>query len=254
MIFVFLIVKLSLTIDALLVNTQYAICYNASMLNHEAEALRQATIQSYLDPDVVAEYADTYGATVDADLAYILPHLGRGSVIVDAGSGSGTGTQWLAEKGMRVLGIDISPAMIERAEAIRTQPNNPTYVCGDITDIRRLTQEAGISPDAVVCVSTLHHLMPYEIEDFVQSVHGLLPQKGILYVSSSGPQSGEHHNEYVRYVSRRNADNIRGFTRLGLHEFETTLEEAGFESWREPSVLPERDGIPPWHTFFMRKR
>lgn len=61
--------------------------------------------------------------TVENSAAYLLPHLGAGTTILDLGCGPGTITLDLAERvaPAQVLGIDVAPAAIEAAEAERAR-------------------------------------------------------------------------------------------------------------------------------------
>ena len=54
--------------------------------------------------------------------------------LLDLGSGTGEHARFLAEKGFEVLGVDASPAMLEKARAT-TSGSNPQFVQGDMRDV-----------------------------------------------------------------------------------------------------------------------
>lgn len=68
--------------------------------------------------------------------AYLLPHLKPDFSILDVGSGPGSITRDFAElvpKG-RVLGIDMSPGVVDKARA-KYQAPNLSFEVGDATDL-----------------------------------------------------------------------------------------------------------------------
>jgi len=79
------------------------------------------------------------------------PH---GGTCIEVGCGSGRMTGALAERFDRVLALDVSPAMIERARAATAHPN----VAFRAISGERLDGVADESADAVVCYLVLQHL------------------------------------------------------------------------------------------------
>jgi SAM-dependent methyltransferase len=96
-------------------------------------------------------------ATGASELEGLFGRLGadpRGGLCVEVGCGPGRMTGALAERFDRVLALDVSPAMLERARASVAAPNvNFRAVPGD-----RLEGVADRSADALVCYLVLQHL------------------------------------------------------------------------------------------------
>jgi ubiquinone/menaquinone biosynthesis C-methylase UbiE len=96
-------------------------------------------------------------ATGASELAGLFGRLGadpRGGLCVEVGCGPGRMTGALAERFDRVLAIDVSPAMLDRARAEVSAPNVEfRAVSGDRLD----GVEDGIA-DALVCYLVLQHL------------------------------------------------------------------------------------------------
>lgn len=92
-----------------------------------------------------------------AELAGLFGRLGadpRGALCVEVGCGPGRMTGELARRFDRVLALDVSPAMVERARAAVAEPNAEFRVVpGD-----RLTGVEDGSADLVVCYLVLQHL------------------------------------------------------------------------------------------------
>lgn len=76
--------------------------------------------------------------------------------ILDLGSGTGEHARFLADKGFDVLGVDASPAMLEKARAT-TSGTNPQFAEGDMRDVTRVAGERRFG--GVLCVgNALPHL------------------------------------------------------------------------------------------------
>ncbi|WP_328328543.1 MULTISPECIES: class I SAM-dependent methyltransferase [unclassified Streptomyces] len=78
---------------------------------------------------------------------------------LDVGSGSGDLARLLASRAGAVHGIDVDPAIVDRARAL-TDPAAPvTFTAGDV--LADVPKEAEYGPyDAITCVATIHH-MPF---------------------------------------------------------------------------------------------
>jgi ubiquinone/menaquinone biosynthesis C-methylase UbiE len=92
-----------------------------------------------------------------AELDSLFSRLGadpRGGTCVEVGCGPGRMTGALAERFDRVVAVDVSPAMVERARARVTAANVEFRVVGG----DRLDGVADASADAVVCYLVLQHV------------------------------------------------------------------------------------------------
>ncbi|KRF34259.1 class I SAM-dependent methyltransferase [Nocardioides sp. Soil805] len=85
-----------------------------------------------------------------AMLDHLVSLLGPDPRVLDAGCGTGRIGRYLADRGCRVTGLDLSPGML--ATARRTHPDLPSVV-GSITD---LPYAAGSFDAAVYWYSTIH--------------------------------------------------------------------------------------------------
>jgi SAM-dependent methyltransferase len=109
--------------------------------------------------DVYARHRPTYP---DEAIQYVLEHcsLGRGSVVVDVGSGTGISTRQFAARGLTAVGIEPNADMRARAEA---EPVPPGIVSPSYRDGRA---EATGLPDAfchaVLAAQAFHWFKPNE--------------------------------------------------------------------------------------------
>jgi ubiquinone/menaquinone biosynthesis C-methylase UbiE len=192
------------------------------------DALASADTARYVgDPARGAAELDSLFARLGADP--------RGGTCVEVGSGPGRMTGALAARFDRVVAVDVSPAMIERARA-EVDARNVDFrvVSGD-----RLDGVADSSADAVVCYLVLQHLpgqrvvasylrelarvLAPEGEAFVQLPvldPGLRPQVWRAFRSAVVPLGARLSRDPERAAA------FRGF-RLTEAELATTLAAAG---------------------------
>ena len=99
-----------------------------------------------------------------------LCHIGDGSYVLDVGCGVGATPSYLArEIGCRVVGVDITPEMIERARARVEREGVADRVELRVADARVLPFEDGLF-DAVICESVIAFLEDRQraVDEFVR--------------------------------------------------------------------------------------
>jgi 2-polyprenyl-3-methyl-5-hydroxy-6-metoxy-1,4-benzoquinol methylase len=107
------------------------------------------------DFDTIATLADRNGSGSDrhdAFLCSLVPAQAR--TIVDVGCGTGRLAQKLVNQERHVLGIDLSPVMIERAQRYSDEKSGIEFISGDFLSDHRLD----CMFDCVVTATTLHHV------------------------------------------------------------------------------------------------
>lgn len=129
-------------------------------------------------------------------LAEILDAFGvpEGSVVVDAGCGTGLLYKFIAPrvgaKG-RVFGVDISPKMIERAEAKFAHDQRFTWHTGPIEQLLGEFTAQGV--DRIICYSSFAHLS--DPQGFLNAAAAALRPGGklaIIHLASSQEIAGMH--------------------------------------------------------------
>lgn len=81
-----------------------------------------------------------------------------GATVLDAGCGAGAQADWLLERGAEVIGVDLSPAMVE--ESTRRCGSRGRFFVWDLTE--PLPLEAN-SVDGITCSLTLHYLNDWTV-------------------------------------------------------------------------------------------
>jgi SAM-dependent methyltransferase len=132
------------------------------------------TEQVRLDFDEIARLAangesgrDRYDAAL---LALIPPNAAS---VLEVGSGLGRLTAAIARPGRRVLGIDLSPEMIERARS-NAPAGDVSFLCADL-----LTWHTDDRFDCIASVATLHHL---PLDEALSRMEALLQRGGRLII------------------------------------------------------------------------
>jgi ubiquinone/menaquinone biosynthesis C-methylase UbiE len=107
------------------------------------------------------------------------PHL-SGVTVVDAGCGSGAQAEWLIDKGAEVIGLDLSPAMVD--EARRRCGGRGRFFVADLAEPLPLEPR---SVDGVTCSLALHYLEDWTVP--LRSFARVLRRDGWVVISLDHP-------------------------------------------------------------------
>ena len=154
----------------------------------------------------------------------------RGEVI-DAGCGSGRVTQYLAERGLAVRGVDISSGMIEQARRAHT---GLSFEMGGLTDL----PAADGAADAVVYWYSIISTPPDRLAEVWQELTRVIASDGDVLVAF---QAGE--NDQVIRPNAYGSDATLTLYRHRLEDVADSLSDAGFRVQarvlREPQLAHE---------------
>jgi ubiquinone/menaquinone biosynthesis C-methylase UbiE len=82
----------------------------------------------------------------------------NGTVVLDAGCGSGAQAQWLLDHGAEMIGVDVSPRMIEEAE--RRCAGRGRFLVADLAEPLPLEPT---SLDGITCSLALHYVADWSV-------------------------------------------------------------------------------------------
>lgn len=157
-------------------------------------------------------YNDTYDDFIDAIVKK------EKAKVLDIGCGPGNIIRYLLSKraDLEILGVDISPNMIELAKANNPQAN---FEIADCRDISKIPDQF----DAIICGFCLPYLSVDESAELIYSCDKLLREKGVVYLSfveGSSKDSG---------FKTDNSGNRVYFYYHDLDMLKETLSNAGFD-------------------------
>lgn len=168
-------------------------------------------------------------------LALFCDHLrGANPEILEIACGPGNLTQYLLKKrpGLRLLGIDLAPNMLELA-----RKNNPgaRFECMDARDIGRLDKPF----DGIVCGFCLPYLSKAEALQLIADAALLLQAEGVLYLSTME----DHYSKSGLKTSSQGDQAYQYFHEAGY--LSDALQANGFRIWLlDRKIYPAPDGTP----------
>ena len=98
--------------------------------------------------------------------------------VLDLGCGTGITTHYIAELGAKVIGVDLSPKLIEFAK-LNSAHENAKYKVGDITRI-----DFGKKTFDVIClIDVMEHIPREKIPDLLKNIEQYTHQNTIIYLN-----------------------------------------------------------------------
>jgi SAM-dependent methyltransferase len=211
-----------------------------------------------------SKYEDAFAhdAGLISFLQTVLSDMPPRALVLDVGCGTGKPVaSSLAAAGHRILGIDISPVMVELS---RKAVPNGTF---DVADMRSYVPPEGIRLDAIFNILSLFLLDREEIEAMAEKWSSWLPAGGLLCICTMAAEDcspDENGNGYdadglcardigFRFMGAQTL--ITLFTRKG---WAALLEKQGFEIVKTMTEMhsppEEADSDPESHLFIVAKK
>ena len=102
----------------------------------------------------------------------------KGMSVLDLGCGPGITTKYIAELGAKVIGVDLSPKLIEFAK-VNSAHKNAEYFIGDITSF-----DLGKKPFDVIClIDVMEHIPREKIPNLLRNIERYAHQNTIIYLN-----------------------------------------------------------------------
>ena len=154
-----------------------------------------AILTTHLSWDV-AEFFETGRREVEGlirDISGLDAGLDRGRAL-DFGCGVGRLTQSLADHFDEVIGVDIAPSMIEKAESLNRHGGRCRYLVNGEDDLR-------VFPDGhfdlIYSNITLQHVKPVHALNYVREFFRILSRRGIMVFHMPSVKTGRKLMDYL---------------------------------------------------------
>jgi ubiquinone/menaquinone biosynthesis C-methylase UbiE len=186
---------------------------------------------------IVNEYADKFSGELATNafdrsvLDETLSSLRAGALVLDLGCGPGQIAAYLDSPGMRVIGLDLTPAMLDLA---RTDHPGIPFVDGDVFALPLRPH----SLDGIVAWYSLHNMPRTELPSALREIRRALHPEGALLIATHGGNGGEVVR--TEWLGRQERVFI---TYYQPEVLKSVLVEFGFQVsalWRRPPLEHER--------------
>ena len=111
---------------------------------------------------------------------------------LDLGTGPATQAIWLAKRGFKVIGSDLSQAAINRARKIYANEENVNFIVDDILNTKFNDNEF----DYIFDRGCFHVLSPADRQRYIEKIKGILKVNGILFLKCFSDKEPRQEGPY----------------------------------------------------------
>jgi SAM-dependent methyltransferase len=135
-----------------------------------------------------------YNESLDSDLEKELAQrkLITDGKFLDLGTGPATQAMWLAERGFKVIGSDLSEAAISRAKKIYSNAKNVNFIVDDIINSKLKENEF----DYIFDRGCFHVLLPADRKKCISKIKKILKANGILFLKCFSDKEPRQEGPY----------------------------------------------------------
>ena len=157
------------------------------------------------------------------------------SLVLDVGCGAGVKSNYLINKGLKIVGLDFSEKMIEIAK--REVPNGK-FLVADITQSLEFDEKF----DGIFAQAVLLHIPKKDVKGVLENLLGVLKTNGYLYLAVKGLKEGQNEErvvkeedygyEYERFFSFYTQQEIVNFLKeFGMDIIYNEVKSTGHTDW-----------------------
>ena len=111
---------------------------------------------------------------------------------LDLGTGPATQAIWLAKRGFKVIGSDLSEAAINRAREIYANEENVNFIVDDILNSKFKDNEF----DYIFDRGCFHVLLPADRQKYISKIKQILKKDGILFLKCFSDKEPRQEGPY----------------------------------------------------------
>lgn len=146
--------------------------------------------------------------------------------IVDIGCGTGNHSIRLSKLGYNVTGVDISPAMLKKAQS-KNRDEKIRFIQGDMKELKTVMPRTQRFDAAISLGQVSAHLYTdKEAQVFFDGLHGLLKTNGLFVLSARNAKriNEDYLNKLTldRMISEENCNSSCLFTITEIHRIQTS--------------------------------
>lgn len=157
----------------------------------------------------------------------------KDDLILDAGCGSGVKSKYLSDRGLKIVGIDISEKLLEIAK--KEIPQAEFYEMG-MEDVSKLKDEF----DGIFAQASLLHIAKKDIKEVLRKLNKKLKSGGYFYIAVKENKNikeeivkeNDYGYEYERFFSYYTLDELKSYLKgLNLKIVFETVADSGKTNW-----------------------
>lgn len=170
-----------------------------------------------------------------------------GKKVLEIGCGTGLNTQFIAQQAKKVMGVDISQKMLQKARQ-RVKTENVHFLSADITQNWDFTKE---SFDIIIANLVLEHIE--QLSHIFEEANGILNTKGKMYIAELHPYK-QLQNSQAKFISQKTGKEV--LVDAFIHSVSEYVNEAitaGFRLLKLREYHYEKEDIPRLLTLLLQK-
>ena len=167
--------------------------------------------------------------------------------VLELGCGTGKNTSWLLKKAKRIIGLDFSQEMLNKAQA-KLSDKRITF---KKADLKNSWEVANSSTDLITCSLTLEHIE--DLNHIFNEAYNKLNENGIFFISELHPFK-QYSGSKAKYETENGTKELEVYIHH-ISEYTDKAKNNGFKLLEVKEWFDENDknGLPRLVSFVFKK-